>query len=188
MYDVRLRDPKPGRTCGINWPSNLQGLYTFFRNPNVISAIHASESANTWFECSDSVFNAFNNDLSSPSISFFPSLLSNVPITLYAGEHDLVCNYKGMEALIQSLNWGTQQGFSYGYPNSFFLRDSMIGTYQQERNLTYLLFMNASHMVPIDQPEGMLQLLKLTLGLESARVYLVRSEPKLDYFRSLKFI
>jgi carboxypeptidase C (cathepsin A) len=34
-----------------------------------------------------------------------------MPILIFAGDQDLICNYMGLEAMIQSLTWGGVTGF-----------------------------------------------------------------------------
>ncbi len=49
---------------------------------------------------------------SSPAaVAYIPSILeAGVPVLLFAGAEDLICNYKGIERIVQNLAWGGIQG------------------------------------------------------------------------------
>jgi carboxypeptidase D len=47
------------------------------------------------------------------AVALLPHILdSGVKIMMFAGEEDLICNYKGIERSIANLNWGGAVGFS----------------------------------------------------------------------------
>jgi carboxypeptidase D len=50
------------------------------------------------------------------SITVLPRVLERIPVLLFAGDQDLICNYVGQESLIQSLTWngGTGLGVCMG--------------------------------------------------------------------------
>jgi len=44
-----------------------------------------------------------------------PSILeSGVPILMFVGAEDLICNYKGIERMIDHLSWSGDMGFGVG--------------------------------------------------------------------------
>jgi hypothetical protein len=47
-----------------------------------------------------------------------PRVLEKIPVLLFAGDQDFICNYLGQESLIQGLTWneGTGLGVRTGFP------------------------------------------------------------------------
>ncbi|ORZ39255.1 Alpha/Beta hydrolase protein [Catenaria anguillulae PL171] len=165
VYDIRLRDAAVGDRCGAMWPDSLPGLYRFLHNATVVQFIHADQSRDVWTECADSVFNAFRGDKSMASVTLLPDLIPHVPLYLYSGDQDYICNHFGTEAMLKDLKWGI--GLTRAPPSTvFYTGDERLGTIQQAGNITYALFEQASHMVPIDKPAGMLAFLDHVLGIQ----------------------
>lgn len=134
VYDVRLVDEYPA--CGMNWPPELTDVYTYLRvslshsflarlcrnlagsdnlssflqRPDVVSALHATDHKSGWTECEGNVGANLWNDKSPASIGLFPSLLEKIPILLFAGAEDLICNHKGIERLVDRLEWNGAKG------------------------------------------------------------------------------
>jgi len=51
-------------------------------------------------------------DKSPPSVRLLPGLLEKIPIMLFSGDQDLVCNYLGAERMIEALEWNGATGFT----------------------------------------------------------------------------
>ena len=47
---------------------------------------------------------------SNSSVTVLPRVLEKIPVLLFAGDQDLICNYVGMEALIKALTWNGETG------------------------------------------------------------------------------
>lgn len=74
------------------------------------SAFHANAKAEAWVECSSRVGRELYNHNSPSSITLMPRLLESIPILLFAGDQDLICNYVGIENLIQDMTWNGMKG------------------------------------------------------------------------------
>ncbi|CAF0713190.1 unnamed protein product [Adineta steineri] len=151
IYDIRLDDTFP--QCGRNLPPELKYFMSYLRRQDVMSSIHINDKKVRWAECSDSVSDAFTANHSKPSITFLPNLLRQIPIILYSGQYDLICNHWATEAMIDSMTWNGRTGFDFDngtfspkYP--WIVDDESAGLIRSARNLTYILFYGASHMVP----------------------------------------
>jgi carboxypeptidase C (cathepsin A) len=48
--------------------------------------------------------------LSDSSIIVLPKVLARIPVLLFAGDQDLICNYVGLEAMIQAMEWNGAKG------------------------------------------------------------------------------
>ncbi|CAK7264348.1 Cell death protease [Sporothrix epigloea] len=174
MYDVRLRDSYP--SCGMNWPPDLQYLTPYLRRDDVIAALHINPNKNTgWSECNGNVGSQFRDRESKASITFMPELLAQVPILLFSGAEDLICNHLGTEAFIGKMQWNGGKGFELSPGNwaprrEWTFESEMIGFWQEARNLTYVLFYNSSHMVPFDYARRTRDMLDRFMGVDISSI------------------
>jgi carboxypeptidase D len=173
MYDVRLLDSYP--SCGMSWPPDLEHVTPYLRRPEVVSALHVDPAKRTgWTECNGQVGAAFNARNSVPSIKLLPDLLSQLPIILFSGDQDLICNHKGTEELINNLLYNGGKGFEENGVTAprhdWVFEGEPAGIYQSARNLTYVKFYNSSHMVPFDYPRRTRDMLDRFMGVDIATV------------------
>ena len=184
MYDLRLRDSHPD--CGSNWPPDLKAVTPYLRRQDVIEALHISKDKKTgWVECAGGVSRSFNPQKSVPSIQFLPELLKTVPVVLYSGDQDLICNHMGTEELIHNMEWNGGKGFelspgTWAPRKHWTFEGELAGFYQQARNLTYILFYNSSHMVPFDYPRRSRDMLDRFVGVDIASIGGKPSDSRID--------
>jgi len=75
---------------------------------------------------------------------------------MFAGAEDLICNYKGLERMIDGMEWKGDKGFGMvsatfaciawhsnslwqnTTKNEWFLNDTQVGEWTESRNLTYV--------------------------------------------------
>ncbi|KAG9675675.1 pheromone-processing carboxypeptidase KEX1, partial [Aureobasidium melanogenum] len=156
MYDVRLDDVYP--SCGMNWPPDLTSVKPYLRRKDVTDALHINPGKTSgWTECNGQVGQAFRARNSKPSYEILPALLEQVPVLLFSGDKDLICNHIGTEELINRMEWNGGKGFEtspgvWAPRRDWTFEDEPAGIWQEARNLTYVVFYNASHMVPFDYP------------------------------------
>lgn len=81
---------------------------------DVVSALHASAHPGGWVECRGDVHRAFQEAKMDSSFTILPRVLEKIPVLIFAGDQDLICNYVGLEAMIKDLTWngGTGLGVS----------------------------------------------------------------------------
>lgn len=150
MYDVRLYDDMGA--CGTNWPPDLAPIYTYLRRPDVIRAIHATDAASEWTECRGNIHRNFSTRHSNASFTLLPRVLEKIPVMIFAGDQDLICNYVGLENMMQSMTWNGATGLGTVQTQSWSVDGSPAGTWVNSRNLTYVKIFNASHMAGYDVP------------------------------------
>ena len=90
--------------------ASLSSTQTVCQRPEVVRAIHASASSQTWTECRGTIHHAFNTEHSPSAITVLPRVLSKMEVLLFAGDQDLICNYVGIENLIQAMTWNGATG------------------------------------------------------------------------------
>lgn len=171
MYDIRLHDDHP--SCGMSWPPDLVHVGPYLRRPDVINALHINDAKlrEGWTECNGDVGQNFRALNSVPSIKFLPDLLKEVPIVLFSGDQDLICNHLGTEEIIHNLEWNGGKGFelspgTWAPRRAWTVGGEAAGFYQEARNLTYILFYNSSHMVPFDYPRRSRAMLDRFMGVD----------------------
>lgn len=184
MYDVRLRDTYP--SCGMNWPPDLVQVTPYLRRQDVTNALHVNPDKKTgWVECKGGVGKAFNAAHSKPSIKLLPDLLSELPIILFSGDQDLICNHIGTEELINNMEWNGGRGFEisdgvWAPRRQWTFENEPAGIYQEARNLTYILFYNSSHMVPFDYSRRTRDMLDRFMGVDIASIGGTPADSRID--------
>lgn len=184
MYDIRLKDSYP--SCGMNWPPDLVHVTPYLRRNDVVRALHINPQKNTgWKECNGAVGAAFRAQNSAPSRDFLPDLLKEVPVVLFSGAEDLICNHMGTEAMIGDMEWNGGKGFEVSPGNWAPRRDWTVegepaGFWQEARNLTYILFYNSSHMVPFDYARRSRDMLDRFMGVDISSVGGTPTDSRLD--------
>lgn len=190
MYDVRLKDSYP--SCGMNWPPDLEYVTPYLRRREVTDALHVKPARNTgWTECNGGVGSAFTAQNSKPSIELLPGIIEEVPILLFSGAEDLICNHIGTEDLLANMEWNGAKGFEVTPGNWAPRRDwtfegEAAGFWQEARNLTYVLFYNASHMVPFDYPRRSRDMLDRFMGVDISSIGGEPSESRIDGEKGLE--
>ncbi|KAF2636061.1 alpha/beta-hydrolase [Massarina eburnea CBS 473.64] len=183
MYDVRLRDDD---SCGMNWPPDLATVTPWLHQANVVEALHINKDKKTgWQECNGAVSSHFRAKNSQPTIEFLPDLMAEIEVVLFSGDQDLICNHLGTEALIDGMTWNGEKGFQtspgvYAPRRDWTFEGEPAGTYQQARNLTYVVFYNSSHMVPFDYPRRTRDMLDRFMNVDISAIGGDPSDSRID--------
>lgn len=184
MYDVRLKDVFP--SCGMNWPPDLVNVTPYLRRKDVTEALHINPNKNEgWSECNGLVGSNFRSTTAPASGTFLPDILKEVPIVLFSGAEDMICNHLGTEALIGNMEWNGGKGFELSPGNWAPRRDwtfegEPAGFWQEARNLTYVLFYNSSHMVPFDYARRTRDMLDRFMGVDISSIGGTPTDSRLD--------
>jgi carboxypeptidase D len=183
MYDVRLRDSYP--SCGMNWPPDLEYVTPYLQRLNVAAALNVNSHRNTgWQECNGAVGSSFTARKSQPSVKLLPDILKEVPVMLFSGAEDLICNHLGTESIIKKMEWNGGKGFdAKGVETprlNWIVEGESAGYWQAARNLTYVLLKDSSHMVPFDYPRRSRDMLERFMGVEFEGLGHVRIDSVVD--------
>ena len=190
MYDVRLVDDYP--SCGMAWPPDLKSVTPYLRRKDVTEALHNNKGKQTgWTECGGAVGAHFDALKSQPTIHMLPDLLKQVPIVLFSGDQDLICNHLGTEEFIHNMEWNGGKGFELS-PGTWAPRRDWpfegepAGFYQEARNLTYILYYNSSHMVPFDYARRTRDMLDRFIGVDIASIGGAPTDSRIDGEKGLE--
>ncbi|KAG6866114.1 hypothetical protein C0991_008422 [Blastosporella zonata] len=169
IYDIRLHDTVPD--CGMNWPPDIHPITTFLDRKDVVNALHANAHPGSWTECHSAIHMAFQEKSENASISILPRVLSKVPVLIFAGDQDLICNYVGLETMIKDMTWNGGTGLGTVQTQSWNVNATPAGTWVTSRNLTYAKIFNASHMAPYDAPHVAHDMILRFMGFNFSSIF-----------------
>ncbi|KAE9379291.1 hypothetical protein N431DRAFT_434295 [Stipitochalara longipes BDJ] len=109
----------------------------------------------------------FQGDWMQPFHRLVPGILEQIPVLIYAGDADFICNWLGNQAWTEALEWPGQKDFNKASIKDIKLDNGdKYGKIKSSGNFTFLQIFGAGHMVPMDQPEASLDFLNRWVGGE----------------------
>ncbi|OLL24784.1 Carboxypeptidase Y [Neolecta irregularis DAH-3] len=151
VYDVRHLCPSTDTTpC---YPLDA-AMEKYLNQPSVMKAIGAE--VEKFKACNAQVDDQFfiTGDMMKTYVDEIPVLLEQgMPILIYAGEADYICNWKGCLAWVESLEWSGSLEFS-STSFSKFGGEKNWGLVKSYANLTFLIIHDSGHFVPLNAPEA----------------------------------
>ncbi|GAM87420.1 hypothetical protein ANO11243_054440 [Dothideomycetidae sp. 11243] len=162
VYDVRKKCK--GDLCyeEVGWVSE------YLNRQDVMKAVGAEVSK---FDSCNFDINRnflFAGDWMQPFHRLVPNILAQIPVLIYAGDTDFICNWLGNLAWTNALEWPGQKSYQKAPLEDFKTLDKHhdIGSVKSSGNFTFIKVHAGGHMVPYDQPEGSLEMLNRWLGGE----------------------
>lgn len=155
-YDIRKQCDEEGGNCYVemNWLDDYLNL------DEVKQAVGARTDIFT--SCDDTVFNNFilSGDESKPFQQYVAELLEKgVPVLLYAGDKDIICNWLGNHYWSDALDYSEHEAFSKAPLVQWFNdQGEAAGEVKNHGIFTFLRVYGAGHMVPHDQPYNALEM------------------------------
>ncbi|KAJ7831716.1 alpha/beta-hydrolase [Mycena olivaceomarginata] len=162
-------------------PEPFKNASTFFNDNRTRAALH-SPTSKDWIRNFNYPFGSVHNrsrgnqygDPSVEPIAFLSDLATNasthnVSIVFYSGNDDALVQHRGTEVIIQNMTFEGTQGFTRKPSTPWFDDDgNFAGIVHQERNVTYLLFDGAGHLIPLWKPaQALVFLREFVLGSNS---------------------
>ncbi|KAF2034070.1 carboxypeptidase Y precursor [Setomelanomma holmii] len=163
VYDVR----KP---CGSNslCYDELDWIQGYLNKKEVMKAVGAEVSS--YESCNFDINRNFllQGDWMKPYHRVVPSILEEIPVLIYAGDADYICNWLGNKAWTEALEWPGQKEYKNAKMEDFKIDGDgkTVGQVKSHGNFTFLKLHAGGHMVPYDQPEASLEMLNRWLGGE----------------------
>lgn len=163
VYDVR-------RPCGdnslcydeIDWISN------FLNRRDVMKAVGAE--VDSYESCNFDINRNFllQGDWMKPYHRVVPGLLEQIPVLVYAGDADYICNWLGNKAWTEALEWPGQKDYAKAKMEDLLLGGDgkKIGEVKSSGNFTFMRLHAGGHMVPYDQPAASADMVKRWLAGE----------------------
>ena len=85
-------------------------------------------------------------------------LESGLPVLIYAGDKDFICNWLGNQAWVDRLPWSEHDKFEAQPIRDWVVNKKTAGEVKNYKHFTFLRVFGAGHMVPFDQPENSLDM------------------------------
>ena len=155
-YDIRKQCEKPPLCYDFSFIQDWLNLETTKQALNV-DETHSHH----WESCNMGINLKFHTDWMKDFSGYVADLLNaGIPTLVYAGDVDFICNYLGNKAWTHGLEWSGGDDFRASDETDW---DGK-GLATQHKGLTFLQVYDAGHMVPADQPEVALEMLKVFLA------------------------
>ncbi|KAJ5125201.1 Carboxypeptidase [Penicillium atrosanguineum] len=167
VYDVRTKCDGDSSLCykGLNYISD------YLNQADVREALGAEvdgyDSCN--FDINRNFL--FHGDWMKPYHHLVPGVLEQIPVLIYAGDADFICNWLGNKAWTEALEWPGQSKFAAAELEDLVVEQNehvgkKIGQVKSHGNFTFMRIYGGGHMVPMDQPESSLEFFNRWLGGE----------------------
>jgi cathepsin A (carboxypeptidase C) len=170
VYDVRGACAPGSNLCypQIDWVTE------FLNDKDVIEAVGAE--VKSYDSCNTDINRnfLFQGDWMQPFHRLVPSLLEQIPVLIYAGDADYICNWLGNQAWAEALEWKGQKDYNkadlvtlnLGADSAKNRKGKAYGKVKTSGNFTFMQIYEAGHMVPMDQPEASVDFFNRWLGGE----------------------
>ncbi|ODV63183.1 peptidase S10, serine carboxypeptidase, partial [Ascoidea rubescens DSM 1968] len=118
--------------------------------------------------CSSTVSSAFDlsGDHLKPFQQYVAEVLNNdIPVLIYAGDKDFMCNWLGNEAWTSELNYKNHKKYKkVDFKDYITLENQHAGYIKNYDKFTFIRMFDAGHMVPHDQPKNSLDMINRWLN------------------------
>jgi len=160
MYDIRQYKSEPHY-----FPPGHQAVEVFLNRDDVREAIHASSCPIVYQECTDPPYFHLSQWDGKGVTSELESVLNqNMNTMFFNGQYDIVCNHIGTENVLRLLNWDGSEGWlrqerGIWVSKSATGQSQPMGYIKSHGPLSFLVVLEAGHMVPLNAPEAALDML-----------------------------
>lgn len=113
-----------------------------------------------WASCNFDINMQFHEDWMKDFSNYVAVLLNaNIPVLIYAGDVDFICNYMGNKAWTLNLEWKQSNEFQSATDHDWNNGSGLARTTSSNGLFTFLQVHDAGHMVPSDQPKVALEMI-----------------------------
>jgi len=188
-YDLRKpcdTKPIPSKPSGVSGMCYNFSKETAFLNDPQVKADLGVPQQRSWEMCNISTIVPFmvsGDQLVSYQGAVTELLMAGVHVLVYAGDADFMVDWLGCRAWVEQLPWEHQKEWAAAPRDTFMVRSHAKGILQTAFGLTFLQVFDAGHMVPMDQPEVSLAMVRTFLAQVSAQ----RSPPLPIHLSGLGF-
>lgn len=145
VYDIRYFNGDPTDPLQAS-------LTTYLNTPSVRLQMNAGN--HKWGACKSGPYFPLLDDMARSAEFLIPRILKEIPVLLYNGNKDLICNMIGTKTWSEAMVWPGQSAFIHASNNSWAVAGNAAGYWKSAQGLTHLIVYNAGHMVPFSQPQN----------------------------------
>jgi cathepsin A (carboxypeptidase C) len=153
-YDMRI-PCEHGRLC-----YDFDMIGTYLNTPEVQKELGVSKK---WGSCNMAVNLHFVSagDWMINYHTLLPDMLADgIKMLIYAGDVDYICNWLGNMKWTKAMEWPHKADFNAAQNNDYKLQGKTVAKLRTSHGFSFMQVFNAGHMVPMDQPEVALQMVK----------------------------
>ncbi|KAK3692250.1 Alpha/Beta hydrolase protein [Podospora appendiculata] len=164
VYDIRGKCEDSNNLCysALGWISE------YLNQQSVMDALGVEVSG--YDSCNFDINRnfLFQGDWMQPFHRLVPGILEQIPVLIYAGDADFICNWLGNKAWTEALEWPGKKAYNKVELEDLKIAgaDKAYGKVKGSGNFTFMRIYGAGHMVPMDQPDASLDFLNRWLGGE----------------------
>lgn len=166
VYDIRKNCEDSSNSCypAMGWATK------WLNNDGVMDALGVEVDG--YDSCNVNLTEKFmmTGDWMRPFSHLIPMVLEQIPVLIYAGDADFICNWLGNLAWTNELKWPGQKMYNAADMFPLVMGSSHegreYGQVKSAMNLTFMRIYGAGHMTPMDQPDKSLDFLTRWLGGE----------------------
>lgn len=150
-YDIRKKCEVPPLCYDFSHITKWLNL------PSTRTALHVDKHSHRWESCNMGINLKFHTDWMKDFSPYVADLLNaGIPALVYAGDVDFICNYLGNRAWTLALQWSGSADFVAADDHDWKGK----GLARTAKGFTFLQVYDAGHMVPTDQPQVALDMIK----------------------------
>jgi len=153
-YDMRIK-------CAVKpLCYDFSDVGTYLARADVRAAIGVGDRE--WSSCNMQVNQMFSGDWMKNYQQELPDLLADdIRVLIYAGDQDYICNWLGNKAWTLAMDWSGKDAFNAATDDAFRNADGLeVGKIRSSGGFSFLQIYQAGHMVPLDQPEVALHMVR----------------------------
>ena len=152
-YDIRKKCEVPPLCYDFSYVGKFLNLESTKKALNV-----DEDRVHRWDSCNYGINMKFRGDWMKDFSGYVTELLeAGLPALIYAGDVDFICNYLGNQAWTLGLEWSHKDDFTAAGTHDW---SNGKGLARTANGFTFLQVYDGGHMVPTDQPEAALEMLK----------------------------
>ncbi|KAK6540791.1 hypothetical protein TWF694_008181 [Orbilia ellipsospora] len=157
VYDIRQRGQGGG---GMGYQFRGDPLENFLRSPNVVHALGAEGHNYNGVE-NKRVLDLFHRtgDIMRPMHEYVPAVLKHIPALVYAGDKDYICNWLGVRAWTEALQWQGKSQYNAATLKPYMVKGKEAGQIKSANGLTFARIYGAGHAADQTRPNAVLQLI-----------------------------
>ncbi|KAJ6256889.1 hypothetical protein Dda_8759 [Drechslerella dactyloides] len=150
-YDIRQNTTSPtgffDEDILKTMPNKDGWFYNNLRRPEVVEAIGASKDFPFAGGLTTQVLRDFMNsgDWGKSLAPLIPGILAKIPVLLYYGEADVICNWLGGRDVVEQLQWPGQKTFNNASMTPWNFAGKQLGEYKTAEGLTFVKIDNMGH-------------------------------------------
>lgn len=137
-----------------DYPPGRKTIEAYLNRKDVKNALRIAPGI-FYQECSDNVYNRLSN---LDGLSALPEvnemLQASIPVLMYSGQWDMMCNFMGTAKFIEKLDWPRKAQYQKS-PRYVWKANGLHypgGYAQQGGGLSFVIVADSGHMVPMDNP------------------------------------